>query len=99
MATKNENPITPLDFMEVKRSLANEVGTPILQGKFFDLPNHEEIGKALRNLQEFVSAIVVEHDKLAEATGNIRLVGKRGRKPESTKKVETVDDVMARLSK
>ena len=77
--------------------IAETVALPILQGKFFDVEGHAEVSKSLRKLQELVGGMVAEHDKLADETGNTRLVGKRGRKSGETKVVTTADDAINRL--
>ena len=85
---------------ETKATLAEMFGLPIIGTEdYFKGDDHVEMSKQLRELQLFLNSIVSAHDNLADATGNDRLVGKRGRKGGSTSKPTTVDDVVARLSK
>jgi len=80
-------------------TIANDIALPVLSGQYFNIDNHASISKELRKLQELVGGIVTEHDKLADATGNARLVGKRGRTAGDAKVPTTVDDVVKRLTK
>ena len=85
---------------ETKATLAEMYGLPIIGTEdYFKSEDADEMSTQLRDLQLFLNSIVSAHDNLADATGNTRLVGKRGRKSGSTAKPKTVDDVMARLSK
>ena len=88
------------EFMNFKAFLAETYGLPIIATGEYFANNKENVSKELRNMQEFIAALVVEHDKLAdEKAPNRRLVGKRGRKADGEKKVTTVDDVISRLNK
>ena len=90
----------PFTFTEAKGDIARVYGLPIIgTGKYFE-NSTPEMSKALREFQEFVNAVVVAHDSLADQVApNRRLVGKRGRKTGGEKKVTTVDDVISRLTK
>ena len=101
---ENEMP-TPLELSsallgKVKVELAELYGLPIIgTGKYFEMADSDKVSANLREIQLYVNAIVSAHDTLADATGNSRLVGKRGRKGGDAKTPTTVDDVVARLSK
>ena len=88
-------------FTEIKEFVAETYGLQIIgTRKYFEGKNHQEMSAALRDLQEFINRVVVEHDKLAdEVNPQFRLVGKRGRKASADAKVTTVDDVISRLTK
>jgi len=105
MATTNNESKVPQDvtmlatLAQAISTIANDIALPVLSGQYFNIDNHASISKELRKLQELVGGIVTEHDKLADATGNARLVGKRGRTAGDAKVPTTVDDVVKRLTK
>lgn len=85
---------------KVKVELAELYGLPIIgTADYFKMEDVDTMSANLREIQLYVNAIVSAHDNLADATGNKRLVGKRGRKSGDAKTPTTVDDVVARLSK
>ena len=99
MADTKVNPTTEMA-KRVKMELAELYGVAIIgKSDYFDRTTANEDSQNLRDLQLFVSAMGTEHDKLADDTGNTRIVGKRGRKATNSAPVKTAEDVMARLSR
>ena len=97
---KRKREIKMDEFQTFKNFLAAKYGLAIIGTQDYFDNNKVEVSAQLREMQEFINGLVVEHDKLAdEKAPNRRLVGKRGRKAQADKKVTTVDDVMKRLSK
>jgi hypothetical protein len=86
---------------EIMTWIATFYGVAIVgHADYFQREGWQEDSTQLRELQLFIGAMVTEHDALADLTpGASRLVGKRGRKAGETKKVETADDVMKKLSR
>jgi hypothetical protein len=66
---------------------------------YFGRPTATVDSEQLRDLQLFVAKVVSEHDKLADATGKPRLVGKRGRKASDVSTVVTAETIMAQFNK
>lgn len=77
--------------------LADDYGVDIFGATYFDGEDHAQRTADLSTLYDVVKGLVREHDKLADETGNKRILGKRGRKAEAETVPTSAADVLKRL--